>query len=227
MFGAIAGDIIGSLFEGNPVKSKDFCLFSPASRYTDDTVLTLAVGEALLADRDYASNFRAFYRMFPDRDYGEGFRRWVDSPEGRPCYSHGNGSAMRAGPIGWTFPTLPEVLREARHCAVVTHNHEEGIKGARAVAAAVYLARKSYPKSAIKSCISNTFGYDLDRTLEQIRPDYAFDVSCAGSVPESIIAFLESCDFEDAARNAISLGGGSDTMACPHPWTACKITCIL
>jgi len=214
MFGAIAGDIIGSVFEGHPVKSKDFCLFSPASRYTDDTVLTLAVGEALLADRDYASNFRAFYRMFPDRDYGEGFRRWADSPEGRPCYSYGNGSAMRAGPIGWAFAALPEVLHEARHCAAVTHNHAEGIKGAQAVAAAVYLARKSYPKSAIKSYISNTFGYDLDRTLDQIRPDYAFDVSCAGSVPESIIAFLESCDFEDAVRNAISLGGDSDTLAC-------------
>ena len=214
LLGAIAGDMIGSVFESKPVKSKNFTLFSPGSSYTDDSVLTLAVASALLTGSDYASIFRAYYRQHPDRGYGAGFRRWVDSPETCPCYSYGNGSAMRAGPIGWAFNSLDEVLAEAKTCAVVTHNHADGIKGAQAVAAAVYLARHGSTKPAIRSYITSSFNYDLDRTLNGIRPGYTFTTNCEGSVPEAILAFLESSGFEDAVRNAISLGGDSDTMAC-------------
>lgn len=214
MLGAIAGDIIGSAFENAPVKTKEFCLLSTNSSYTDDTVLTLAVADVLLAQGDHANAFRVFYRKFPDRGYGEGFQRWVASTGAAPCYSHGNGSAMRVSPIGWFFPTLPEVLDEARRCAVVTHNHVEGIRGAQAVAASVFLARHDWSKSTLKTYIATTFNYDLDRTLDGIRPAYSFTGGCDDTVPEAIIAFLESRSYEDAVRNAVSLGGDSDTMAC-------------
>ena len=216
MLGAIAGDVIGSIYERNPVNTRDFKLFSTDSIFTDDTVLSVAVAEVLLSDSssDYDNTFRQFYRLYPDHGYGYGFSRWVMTDSKEPYNSYGNGSAMRVNPVGWAFDSLPEVLLEAKKSAMVTHNHVEGIKGAQAVAAAIFLARTGHSKPAIKDYLSSTFHYDLDRTLNDIRPHYTFDVSCQGSVPESIIAFLESTDYEDTVRNAVALGGDSDTMAC-------------
>jgi ADP-ribosylglycohydrolase len=214
MLGAIAGDIIGSVFESSPVKTKDFDLFSRGSIFTDDTVLTIAVAKVLLTQSSYEQTYRDFYRQYPNQGYGYGFSCWATSAEDTPYYSYGNGSAMRVNPVGWVCNDMEEILAEARRSAVVTHNHEEGIKGAQAVAAAIYMARNGYDKIAIKDFIAATFNYELDRKLDDIRPVYSFDVSCQGSVPESIIAFLESTSYEDAVRNAVSLGGDSDTMAC-------------
>jgi len=215
MLGAIAGDIIGSVYERNPVKNRNFNLFSSDSIFTDDTVLSVAVAKVLLSERqDYQKAFREFHQRYPHQGYGYGFTCWVQSDSNNPYYSYGNGSAMRVNPVGWAFDSLPEVLHEAEKSAIVTHNHNEGIKGAQAVAAAIFLARTGHSKASIKGYLSKAFQYDLDRTLDEIRPDYSFNVSCQGSVPESIIAFLESNDYEEAVRNAISLGGDSDTMAC-------------
>ena len=214
MIGAIAGDIIGSIYERNNITIMDFPLFDQWSHFTDDTVLTVAVADAILTGSDYGSKLREWYRLYPDRGYGPGFRRWAASQEIRPRYSTGNGSAMRVSPVGFAFESLEEVLKEARKSAEPSHNSTEGIKGAQAVAASVFLARKGYGKQFIKDYVTNTFSYNLDRTVEQIRPNYRFDVSCQGSVPEAIIAFLESTDFENAIRLAVSLGGDSDTIAC-------------
>lgn len=214
MLGALTGDIIGSVFESAPIKSKHFPLFSQDSTFTDDSVLTVAVADALLADADFASTYREYFRRFPDRGYGSGFCCWAMSNAGQPYNSFGNGSAMRVSPVGWAFDSLESVLDAAERSAVVSHNHAQGIRGAQAVAAAIFMARRGRSKTEIKDFVAGRFGYDLDRTLEAIRPGYAFDVSCEGSVPESIIAFLESSSFEDAIRNAVSLGGDSDTMAC-------------
>ena len=214
MLGAIAGDIIGSVYESNPVKTKDFDLFCADNHFTDDTVLSLAVANVILYKKSYLHTFRHFYQQYPNQGYGYGFSRWVLSDAEEPYYSYGNGSAMRVNPVGWAFNSLPDVLYEAKQSAIVTHNHEEGIKGAQAVAAAIFLARKGHNKHDIKKYLADTFAYDLNRKLDDIRPEYKFDVSCQGSVPESVIAFLESENFEDAIRNAVSLGGDSDTMAC-------------
>lgn len=214
MLGAIAGDVIGSVFESTPTKSKDFPLFSRSSTFTDDSVLTIAVADALLNQRDYAATFRDYFHRHSDRGYGLGFQRWALWPESEPYYSYGNGSAMRVSPVAWALDSLEAVLGEARRSAEVTHNHVQGIRGAQAVAAAVFLARSGADKDEIRRFIESSFGYDLGRSLDEIRPEYAVDVSCDGSVPESIIAFLESTGFEDAVRNAVSLGGDSDTMAC-------------
>ena len=214
MIGAIAGDIIGSDYERKPIKTKDFPLFSDGSTFTDDTVLTIAIAHALQNDRDYAKSLRMFGRKYPNAGYGKSFITWI-AVDGHPPYgSWGNGAAMRVSPIGWACSSVDEVLLEAERSAVVSHNHPEGIKGAQAVALAVYLARIGSTKTKIKTEITDRFGYDLERTLDAIRPTYAFDVSCQGSVPESIICFLESVSYEDAVRNAVSLGGDSDTMAC-------------
>ena len=214
MLGAIAGDIIGSVFESSPVKTKDFDLFSRDSIFTDDTVLTVAVAKVLLTQSSYKQAYRDFYRQYPDQGYGYGFSCWAAAPDDVPYYSYSNGSAMRVNPIGWVHDNMEDILAEARRSAIVTHNHAEGIKGAQAVAAAIFMARNNYSKTGIKDFIAATFNYDLDRKLDDIRPDYSFNVSCQGSVPESIIAFLESTSYEDAVRNAVSLGGDSDTMAC-------------
>jgi len=214
MLGAIAGDMIGSVFESSPIKTKNFDLFSRGSIFTDDTVLTIAVARVLLTQSGYEQTYRDFYRQYPDQGYGYGFSCWASSAKDTPYYSYGNGSAMRVNPVGWVCKNMEETLAEARRSAMVTHNHAEGIKGAQAVAAAIFMARKGYDKVAIKNFIAGTFKYDLDRKLDDIRPEYCFDVSCQGSVPESIIAFLESTGYEDAVRNAVSLGGDSDTMAC-------------
>lgn len=214
MLGAIGGDIIGSVYEGRPVKTTAFPLFSRRSRFTDDTVLTAATAHAILEDGDYAAAFKAFGRRYPDAGYGGTFFRWLFSEESRPYNSWGNGSAMRVSPVGLAFESEAEVLEEAERSAAVTHNHPEGIKGAQATALSVFLARKGAGRDEIRDAVSRRFGYDLARTVEAIRPAYRFDVSCQGSVPESIIAFLESGSYEDAVRKAVSLGGDSDTMAC-------------
>lgn len=213
MIGAIAGDIIGSIYERNPVKSTEFPLFTRSSRFTDDTVLTVATAYAILNSADYADTYRTFGRNYPNAGYGGTFYDWLFSERG-PYHSWGNGSAMRISPVGFAFNSAKKVLDEAEKSARVTHNHPEGIKGAQAAALAIFLARSGESKEGIKKETTERLGYDLERSLEKIRPGYHFDVSCQGSVPESIIAFLESTDYESAVRNAVSLGGDSDTMAC-------------
>jgi ADP-ribosylglycohydrolase len=216
MLGVIAGDIIGSIYEGRSsrIKTTDFPLFSPGCHFTDDTVLTIATAEALLHGLDYAAVYRAYGRRYPDAGYGGTFIHWIFDDQAGPYNSWGNGSAMRVSPIGWAFDSVVEVLAEAERSAAVTHNHPEGIKGAQATALSVYLARTGHHKTAIKAEIEQRFGYDLSRRLAEIRPGYRFDVSCQGSVPEAIIAFLEAEDVEQAIRLSISLGGDSDTLAC-------------
>jgi len=214
MIGAIAGDIIGSVYEAHPIKSTSFPLFSAHSRFTDDTVLTVAVAFSILNDVDYASSIKDFGLKYPNAGYGGSFYSWLYSAESKPYHSWGNGSAMRVSPVGFASNSIGDVLAEAKKSAEITHNHPEGIKGAQATALAVYLARKGKSKAEIRREISERFGYDVNRTIDEIRPDYHFDVSCQGSVPEAIIAFLESKDYEDAVRKGISLGGDSDTIAC-------------
>ncbi len=214
MIGAIAGDIIGSIYEHNPLKSEEFPLFNDSSRITDDTVMSLAVARAILEDGDYGKHMKSLGRMFPNAGYGGNFFLWLVDDQASPYNSWGNGSAMRVSPIGFAFDTESDVLREAKNSAIVSHDHPEGIKGAQAVALAVLIARQGASKEQIRKRISTEFKYDLDRTIDQIRPEYSFNVSCQGSVPEAITGFLESTDFESAIRKAVSLGGDSDTQAC-------------
>lgn len=213
MMGAIIGDIVGSIYEGNPIKTTGFPFFGTRATYTDDTVLTIAVADTILEDIDYLTTLKDFGRKYT-AGYGANFYNWVHSSERSPYNSWGNGSAMRVSPVGFAFNTIEEVLEEAKKSAEVTHNHPQGVKGAQATALAIYLARIGRNKDFIKSDISERFEYDLDRTLDEIRPSYSFEISCDKSVPESIIAFLESDSLETAIRNAVSLGGDADTMAC-------------
>lgn len=217
MLGAIAGDIIGSVFERSNVKRTDFQpLFRSLARPTDDTVLTLAVAEWILAGAgdDLPNHLKSWFRRYPHAGYGQSFIRWADSLQTSAYGSWGNGSAMRVNPVIHASEDLGQVLLLAQRSAEVTHNHPEGIKGAQAAAAAGFLARKRHSKEAIRAYIERTFGYDLGFTLDQIRDSYQFDVSCQGSVPQAIRAFLESENYEDAIRKAISIGGDSDTIAC-------------
>lgn len=228
MLGAIVGDIIGSRFEWNNVKTVDFELFNSTSRFTDDTVMTIAIADAILnrehyknfftdaieSKKAYAYKLKEYGKKYPNVGYGRMFEQWLLSEELKPYNSFGNGSAMRVSPIGFAFDTLEEVLKEAERSAIVTHNHSEGIKGAQAVAGAIFLARTGSSKKEIKDFIEKKFGYNLNQRLDDIRPDYKFDSSCQGSVPQAIIAFLESENFEDTIRKAISVGGDSDTIAC-------------
>lgn len=214
MLGAIAGDIIGSVYEHRNIKTKGFPLFSPYSRYTDDTVLTLALADAIMNDRDFGQVMREYYRDDPLAGYGGSFIKWASNPDAPAYNSWGNGSAMRTSPVGWVYESLEEVMQKAEHYAAVTHNHPEGIKGAQATAGCIFLARSGHTKDSIKAFVANDIGYDLNQTIDEIRPKYQFDVSCQGSVPQAIMAFLESTDYEDAIRNAISIGGDSDTIAC-------------
>lgn len=213
MTGAIIGDIIGSRFEKDNIKSKAFDLFTKKSRYTDDTVLTIAIADCVLNSREYEKTVKKYGRAYPFAGYGGTFKKWLAGIISGPYNSWGNGSAMRVSPIGFAFEDEETVLKEARKSAKITHNHNEGIKGAQAIAMSIFLARKGKSKPEIKAYIERTFGYNLTRTIDEIRPTYEFDVSCQGSVPESIIAFLESTNFEDAIRTAISIGGDSDTIA--------------
>lgn len=216
MLGAIIGDIVGSVYEWNNIKTKDFPLFSPGCFFTDDTVMTLAIAEGLInggsAD-DFITAMKKYGRLYPNAGYGGRFGSWLFSEDIGPYNSWGNGSAMRVSPVAWAFDTLSEVEEYAKISAAVTHNHPEGVKGAQATAACIFLARKGKSKNEIREYIESNYGYDLDRSLDEIRPNYRFNESCQETVPEAIIAFLESVDFEDAIRNAISLGGDSDTLA--------------
>ncbi|MDH3712803.1 MAG: ADP-ribosylglycohydrolase family protein [Gammaproteobacteria bacterium] len=214
MIGAIAGDIIGSVYEASPIKTTEFPLFHAKSRFTDDTVLTVAIANAIVEGSGYRDALRDFGRRYPDAGYGGSFIGWLFADDPRPYNSYGNGAAMRVSPVGFAFEPLEVVLDQAKLTADVSHDHPEGIKGAQATAAAVFLARTTHDKDLIKQEVTARFGYDLDRTLEQIRPTYGFDVSCQGSVPQAIVAFLESDSWESAVRNAVSLGGDSDTQAC-------------
>lgn len=216
MLGAITGDIAGSAYEGRRFRTKtlDFPLCGPRTRFTDDTVMTVAVADAILRKVDYATSYREWGRAFPHAGYGYLFKRWLTSPDPKPYNSFGNGSAMRVSPVAYAFCSLDEVLVGAEGTAIPTHNHAEGIKGAKAVAACVFLARNGCSRGEIKDFVEQTFGYDLNHTTNEIRPAYSFDSTCQGSVPEAIIAFLDSRDFESAIRLAVSLGGDADTQAC-------------
>lgn len=223
MYGAILGDIIGSPFEfDRGDKTKDFKLFSRRSHFTDDSVMTLAVCEALLKVGQDAtvkeiedaviSSMQSWGRRYPHAGYGGYFRRWLTAHHPEPYNSFGNGSAMRVSAAGWLYDSLEKTRTVAKATANVTHNHPEGIKGAEATASAIFMARNGSSKEEIKKYIENEFHYDLNRTLDEIRPSYHMDETCQKTVPEAIIAFLEAKDFEDAIRNAVSLGGDTDTL---------------
>lgn len=214
MIGAIAGDIIGSVHEATATKTKRFPLFTAESCFTDDTILTTAVADVLLNAGDYTKAFHRYFRKYPDVGYGSQFKRWCELRHTEPYNSWGNGSAMRVAPIGMAFNSLSDVLAEAERSARVTHDHPEGIRGAKAVAAAVFLARQKPEKREIEEYIQREFGYRLDVPLKRVRRTFLFDVSCEGTVPWALRAFLEADTFEDAVRNAISLGGDADTLAC-------------
>lgn len=214
MLGTIVGDIVGSIYEFNNHRSKEFPLFGEGCDFTDDTVLTVAVADCLMKNGNYAEYIKTYARKYTGRGYGGMFAKWIHSNNMEPYNSWGNGSAMRVSAVGFACDDLKAVVLESEKSAEVTHNHPEGIKGAQATAVAIYMARKGQSKEQIKAAIAKSFGYDLNRTVDEIRPVYVFNESCQGTVPEAIIAFLESTDFEDAIRNAISLGGDSDTLAC-------------
>ena len=214
MLGAVVGDIIGSVHEPAGTKTKDFSLFVPRSTFTDDSVLTVAVAEWILSGRDLVDLLHAFFERFPGRGYGGMFLDWAYDRRREPYNSFGNGAAMRVSPVGFAFETLEEVLAWSARSAAVTHNHPEGIRGAQATAAAIYFARRGHDKDQIRSTLESQSGYDLSATLDQIRPTYRFDETCQKTVPQALIAFFESTSYEDAIRNAISLGGDADTLAC-------------
>lgn len=214
MIGAIAGDIIGSIYEFHNIKTIEFPLFGYGCRFTDDSVLTIALADTLMSGKDYADNLKRFYALYPNAGYGSFFSHWATSPDRAPYNSWGNGAAMRISPVGFAFDSLEETLLQAEKYTAVTHNHPEGIKGACAAAAVIYLARDGQPKEQIRAYIESTFGYDLKRTVEEIRPIYTYEISCQKTVPEAIIAFLDSTSFENAIRLAVSLGGDCDTLTC-------------
>ena len=224
MLGAILGDIVGSPFEfdHNNYKHKDFPLLSEKSNFTDDTVMTVAVARGLMAGQGNAQKtfaevqheMRFWGCEYPHAGYGGMFRRWLHAENPKPYGSFGNGSAMRVAAAGWLFDALDKMLEMAKVTAEVTHNHPGGIKGAQATVAVIFLARTGHSKPEIRQYVEQTFGYDLSRTCDEIRPGYRHVETCQQTVPEAIVAFLESTGFEDALRNAVSLGGDSDTLAC-------------
>jgi len=214
MFGSIAGDIIGSVYEWDRIKTTEFPLFQSNSDYTDDSVLTIATAYSILNNVPYAQSYKDYGRKYPGRGYGGRFQEWLYADDLQPYHSWGNGSAMRVSPVGFAFETIDEVLEQAKQSAEVTHNHSEGIKGAQATALSIFLARKGTDKEMIRKEISNRFNYNMNRTVAEIRPNYYFNESCQETVPEAIIAFLDSDSFEHSIRLAVSLGGDSDTLAC-------------
>ena len=217
IIGTICGDIIGSSREFRPQKTKDFSLYDGYSTFTDDTVMTLAIASWLMKDKSskevLISEIRKFGLKYPNAGYGGMFMNWLNQDNPEPYGSWANGSAMRVSPVSWVADSLEESQKLAKMSAIVTHNHPEGIKGALATNDAIYMARNSFSKEKIKKHIEDNYRYDLNRKLDDIRSDYKFDVSCKGSVPESIICFLEAEDYEDTIRNAVSLGGDADTQA--------------
>jgi ADP-ribosylglycohydrolase len=214
MFGSIIGDIIGSTYEFKNAEKYDFEPFPAGSDFTDDTVLTIAVADAILNNKPYGTAIRQYAINWPNRGYGGMFSRWYHTENPQPYNSYGNGSAMRVSPVGWAFGTLRKTTEEARKSAECTHNHPEGIKGAEATTAAMYLSRTGHSKNEIKDFVQQSFNYNLERTLADIKPGYKFNETCQETVPEAITCFLESENYEDAIRKAIWLGGDSDTLAC-------------
>ena len=224
MIGAILGDMIGCPYEfDRSPKVKEFPLFGSRSQFTDDSVMTVAVAEALMdtpgrTDEEIraalTASMQKWGHLYPYAGYGGMFRRWLQTPDPQPYGSYGNGSAMRVAAAGWLYDTLEETRHIARLTAEVTHNHPEGVKGAEAVAAAVFLAREGHGKEEIRDYIIREFGYDLSRTCDEIRPAYRHVESCQETVPEAITAFLEGTGFEDVIRTAVSLGGDCDTLTC-------------
>lgn len=219
MLGAIVGDIVGSIYEFAPTKSVNFDFFTPWSKFTDDTVMTLAVAKWLMEDDAHTPSYLIFCMQelgaaYPGAGYGARFAGWLCEDDPQPYNSWGNGAGMRVSPVGLYAKTLDEALALAAVTASVSHNHPEGVKGAQAIAACMFLCRQGKTKAEIKEFIEKTFFYNLDRTIAEVRPCYEFDVSCQGSVPESIMAFLEGSSFEEVVRLAVSLGGDADTQGC-------------
>lgn len=213
MLGALTGDIVGSIYEWDNIKTTEFPLFQDHCHFTDDSVLTVALAESILTGEDYGTLMKRYCRNYPDAGYGGNFLRWAQSESACAYNSWGNGAAMRISPVAWAFDSLADVLRKAAEYSILTHDHPEGIKGAQATAAAVYLGRTGASKQEMRHLVTHRFCYDLSLNCDQIRPGYTFDVSCQGTVPQAIIAFLDSSDFESAIRLAVSLGGDSDTLA--------------
>lgn len=227
MLGAIVGDIIGSAYEHGEMKSMDFPLFSEASHFTDDTVMTLAVARALMqcmlkrgdpiTEESFTlrvkGSMRKLGKRFPDAGYGRGFTVWLMSKDPRPYHSWGNAAAMRVSPVAWAFDDLDTVERYAEASALITHDHPEGVKSAKSVAGAIFLARTRHTKNDIREYITEKYDYDLSRTIDEIRPDYVYSSASPKSLPEAFTAFLEGENFEDVIRKAVSLGGDSDTIA--------------
>ena len=218
IIGAIAGDVIGSAYEFNPTRDHQFELFTPQSTFTDDTVLTMANALWLLEDEHHSPEklveiMLDFCRKYPDRGYGGRFARWIHDSDPQPYNSFGNGSAMRVSPVGYYAKTLDEALSLAKVSAEVTHNHPEGIKGAQATAAAIFLSRQGMSKQDLRDYVQQTFDYDLSRTLDDIRPTFTFDETCQRTVPEAITCFMEGKDYEDVVRLSVALAGDADTIA--------------
>lgn len=214
MIGSIIGDIIGSTYEGNPTKNYNFELFTPGMTFTDDSVLTIAVADALLHQKPFDKTIHQWGNKYPNSGYGFNFSLWLSDSDPQPYNSYGNGSAMRVSPVGLFCSSQQQVLKYAKLSAEATHNHPEGIKGAQAVALAGYLARTGHKIETIRTDIEKLTGYDLSKKYSEIKKSYTFNITCQGSVPEALIAFLESTDFESSIRLAISLGGDADTQAC-------------
>lgn len=214
MLGALAGDIIGSIYEWNNIKSTEFQLFKPNCHFTDDSVLTVALADAILTSSPYEGKLRQYAARYPDAGYGRHFRAWAKRSCLAPYNSCGNGAAMRISPAGWAFDTLEEVLCKAEEFTAVTHNHPEGIKGGQSTAAAIFMARNGASKDEIRHYATSAFGYDLTMSCDDIRPAYRFNGTCQGTVPQAMTAFLDSNDYESAVRLAVSLGGDTDTLAC-------------
>jgi ADP-ribosylglycohydrolase len=215
MTGAVTGDIVGSRFEFHNYRGTNFELFTGECAFTDDTVCTVAMADALLKGISFKESLLHWCRKYPNPKgaYGASFSMWVNAINPQPYNSFGNGSAMRVSPVGWAFSTLEETLDKAKESAEITHNHTEGIKGAQATVASIYLARTGSRKQQIKEYIETSFGYDLSKSCDEIRATYEFNESCQGTVPQAIVCFLESSDFESAIRLAVSIGGDSDTIA--------------
>lgn len=213
MYGAIIGDIAGSKYEFLGYKKYPKTILDSNCFYTDDTVMTVAVADALLNHKDIAKTLKKYGRKYPNKGYGATFQTWIDCDNALPYFSYGNGAAMRISSAAWINNDWSMILDDTTKATIVTHNNPEGIKGAQATATAIYMARKKYDKKEIKSYIEHAFNYDLSFTLDEIRPYYRFNETCQEAVPQAIVAFLESKDFEDAIKLAISLGGDADTLA--------------
>lgn len=213
MMGAIAGDIVGSVHEFAGVKTKDFALLGPQNHFTDDTIMTVAVADALLTGEEMGRKLKEWGRRYPAGGYGDRFGAWLRNEDAKPYGSFGNGSAMRVSPAAWLAESETECAALAQASAMPTHNHSEGIKGAEATAWAIWRARAGAPPEAMREEITRHYGYDLSRSCDEIRPDYAFNETCQGTCPQAFTAALEAASFEDALRLAVSLGGDADTLA--------------